>query len=41
MTIVNGEIVVENGRLKTVDEREIIENGNRLSEMMLKKAGVM
>jgi cytosine/adenosine deaminase-related metal-dependent hydrolase len=40
MTIVNGRIVVENGRLVDFDEREIIERGNALSKRMLEKARV-
>ena len=39
MTIVNGRIVVRNYKLVNVDERKIIENSNRLSFQMLKKAG--
>ena len=40
MTIVNGKILVRNGQLTSVDEREIIENGNRISKKMLEKAGI-
>ena len=36
-TIVNGKIVVRNGRLTTVDERKIIENANRISKEMINK----
>lgn len=39
MTIVNGRIVVRDYKLVNVDERKIIENSNRLSFQMLKKAG--
>jgi cytosine/adenosine deaminase-related metal-dependent hydrolase len=41
MTIVNGKILVRNGQLTSVDEREIIENGNRISKKMLEKAGII
>ncbi|UCE08361.1 MAG: 8-oxoguanine deaminase [bacterium] len=41
MTIVNGKIIVQEGNLTTVDEREIIENGNRISKIMLTKAGMV
>lgn len=41
ITIVNGKMVVQNGELITVNEREIIDNGNRLSKMMLMKAGIL
>ncbi|MDZ7262945.1 MAG: 8-oxoguanine deaminase [candidate division KSB1 bacterium] len=37
-TIVNGRIVVQNGRLVQVDEEEVIRKGNALSATMLKKA---
>lgn len=40
ITIVNGEIVVYNNQLQMIDERAIIENGNRLAFQLLKKAGV-
>jgi hypothetical protein len=41
MTIVNGKIVVRDGQLVGVKEREIIDNGNRISKIMLTKAGVL
>lgn len=41
MTIVNGKILVRDGKLTSVDEREIIENGNRISKRMLEKAGIL
>ncbi len=37
-TIVNGEIVVEDGKLVPVDETEIISKGNRIASEMLRKA---
>jgi cytosine/adenosine deaminase-related metal-dependent hydrolase len=37
-TIVNGEIVVQSGKLLHIDENEIIQNGNRIAAGMLKKA---
>jgi len=37
-TIVNGKIVVKDSKLVHVDEDEIVENGNRISKTMLKKA---
>jgi cytosine/adenosine deaminase-related metal-dependent hydrolase len=37
-TIVNGEIVVQNGRLVRFDEEEIIRKGNALAAAMLQKA---
>ncbi|MGB9552879.1 MAG: amidohydrolase family protein, partial [bacterium] len=37
-TIVNGEIVVEKGRLVKVQEEEIIRKANQLSRLMLEKA---
>ncbi len=40
MTVVNGRIVVRDYQLVNVDEREIVENSNRLSFQMLRKAGV-
>jgi 8-oxoguanine deaminase len=40
MTMVNGQIVVRDGRLLGVDEAKLIEEGNRLSREMLEKAGV-
>lgn len=39
-TIVNGEVVVEEGRLVTGDEREIAREASRLSFRMLEAAGV-
>jgi cytosine/adenosine deaminase-related metal-dependent hydrolase len=36
-TIVNGEIVVENGELTKVDEKEIIERANSISAEMTKE----
>ncbi len=41
MTVVNGKILVRDGKLTSVDEREIIENGNRISKTMLEKAGII
>ncbi|MBD3287317.1 8-oxoguanine deaminase [candidate division KSB1 bacterium] len=41
MTIVNGAVLVKEGRLTSVDEREIIENGNRISRHMLERAGIL
>ncbi|MCK4597316.1 8-oxoguanine deaminase [bacterium] len=40
MTMVNGQIVVRDGRLLGVDENELIEEGNRISREMLEKAGI-
>jgi len=40
MTIVNGNIVVQDGMLTTTDERVIMDKGNKLSKMMLERAGV-
>jgi cytosine/adenosine deaminase-related metal-dependent hydrolase len=40
MTMVDGKIVVRDGRLEGVDEGKLIEEGNRLSREMLRKAGV-
>ncbi len=37
-TIVNGRIVVSEGRLLTADEREIAERGNRMARGLLEKA---
>jgi 8-oxoguanine deaminase len=37
-TIVNGEVVVEGGRLKNVDEDAIVERANRLSQAFIDKA---
>jgi len=37
-TIVNGEIVVENGELTNVDEAEIIEKANKISAEMTQEA---
>ncbi len=37
-TIVNGKIVVREGKLVNIDETEIIRNGNQISENMLKRA---
>jgi len=37
-TIVNGEIVVKDGKLVNVEEDEIIRNGNNIAKDMLKKA---
>ncbi|MCU0645327.1 MAG: amidohydrolase family protein, partial [bacterium] len=37
-TIVNGKVVVREGKLVNFDETEIIANGNRISENMLKRA---
>ncbi len=39
-TVVNGEIVVENGRLVTADEDEIARTANDVSARMLEAAGV-
>lgn len=38
MTIVNGKIGVREGKLLNIDETEIIENGNQISENILKRA---
>ncbi len=38
MTIVNGQIVVEHGKLVGIDEAEIIANGNRLAFGLLQRA---
>jgi len=37
-TIVNGKIVVREGKLVNIDETEIIRNGNQISERMLQRA---
>lgn len=37
-TIVNGKIVVREGKLVNIDETEIIRNGNQISEKMLQRA---
>ncbi|MCX8010171.1 MAG: amidohydrolase family protein, partial [Ignavibacteria bacterium] len=34
-TIVNGKVVVENGKLVGIDENQIIENGNRIAIKLL------
>ena len=39
-TIVNGEVVVENGRLTKVDEIKVARNANRIAFDLYKKAGV-
>ena len=39
-TIVNGEVVVENGRLTKVDEIKVARNANRIAAELYKKAGV-
>ncbi len=39
-TVVNGEIVVEEGRLVTADEAEIAQEGRELSDTMLEAAGI-
>jgi cytosine/adenosine deaminase-related metal-dependent hydrolase len=40
MTMVNGQIVVRDGRLVELDEQKLIEEGNRLSRELLDKAGL-
>jgi len=40
MTIVDGRIVVRDGRLVGADEEKLIAEGNRLSRELLKKAGI-
>jgi len=40
-TIVNGKVVVEDGRLKTVDERELTRKGNEAGLDLLRKAGAI
>ena len=40
LTLVNGRIVVREGRLVNVDEEQLIEQGHRISQEMLKKAGL-
>jgi cytosine/adenosine deaminase-related metal-dependent hydrolase len=40
VTVVNGQIVVQDGRLVNVDEEQIIDEGHRISRAMLKKAGL-
>ncbi|KPL19384.1 MAG: hydroxydechloroatrazine ethylaminohydrolase [candidate division Zixibacteria bacterium SM23_81] len=40
LTMVNGWIVVRDGQLLGVDETKLIEDGNRLSNEMLEKAGI-
>ena len=40
LTLVNGQIVVEDGRLVHVDEEQLIEQGSRISREMLSKAGL-
>lgn len=37
-TIVNGKIVVRNGKLVNIDETEIIRHGNQISDRMLQRA---
>jgi cytosine/adenosine deaminase-related metal-dependent hydrolase len=39
-TIVNGKVVVENGRLVGVDEQEIVEKGNAAAGRLYKGAGI-
>lgn len=41
MTIVNGKIVVKDGKLSNYSEREIISQGNKISNKMLKQAGYL
>ena len=38
MTIVNGEIVVKDGKLIFIDEDEIINKGNQIASNMLRRA---
>ncbi len=38
MTMVNGEIVVKNGKLVNADELEIVKDANRLAKKMVKRA---
>jgi len=38
MTIVNGKIVLKDGKLVSIDEAEIITNGNQIASEMLRKA---
>lgn len=40
LTMVNGRIVVQDGRLVNVDESQLIEQGRRISEEMLHRAGL-
>ncbi len=40
LTMVNGRIVVQDGRLVNVDEEQLIETGDRISKEMLNKAGL-
>ena len=40
LTMVNGRIVVQDGRLVNLDEEQLIETGNRISKAMLNKAGL-
>jgi cytosine/adenosine deaminase-related metal-dependent hydrolase len=40
MTMVNGRIVVRDGRLVGLDEEKLIEEGNRLSRELLERAGL-
>lgn len=39
-TIVNGRVVVKDGRLATLDERKVAERANKAAERLYKKAGV-
>jgi len=40
LTMVNGRIVVRDGRLVNVDEEQLIDQGHRISREMLHKAGL-
>jgi len=40
LTLVNGQIVVQDGRLVNVDEEQLIEQGQRISGEMLRRAGL-
>jgi hypothetical protein len=40
MTMVNGRIVVRDGRLSGINEHQLIEQGNRISREMLERAGL-
>jgi predicted ATP-grasp superfamily ATP-dependent carboligase len=37
-SIINGEIVVRNGRLAALDERDLIKEANEISENMVRRA---
>ena len=39
-TIVNGRVVVKDGRLATLDERKVAERANKAAEKLYKKAGI-